>query len=111
MAPEQGPNFGRGDEPHARATPTTQDRGPNEAGLGETVKAGVNPASALGNGVADELRDTLAGPGGVGNGFAQVLNGLAEFVRRQPLTALLIATGVGVCVGRLIALDQAVERE
>jgi hypothetical protein len=109
MAPEQGPNPDRVDEPHAGAKPTTQDRSPNEAGLGETVKAGVNPASALGNDAADTFRDALAGRGD-GNGFAQVLDGLAEFVRRQPLTALLIATGVGLCVGRLLALDRVAER-
>ena len=105
MASEEGPNPGRGDEPHAGATPTTQDRSPNEAGLGETVKAGVNRASALGNDAADKLRGS-----GDKDGFAQVLDGLAEFVRKQPLTALLIATGVGLCVGRLLALDRAAER-
>jgi hypothetical protein len=109
MAAERGPNPGRGDEPHAGAIPTTQDRSPNEAGLGETVKAGVNPASALGKNLADKFRDTMAGSRD-GEGFAQVLDGLAEFVRKQPLTALLIATGVGLCVGRLLALYEAAER-
>ncbi|MDP9143687.1 MAG: hypothetical protein M3N43_03160 [Actinomycetota bacterium] len=109
MPLEKDPHPGRGDEPHAGATPTTQDRSPNEAGLGETVKAGLNRASTLGKDAADKLRETLAGSRD-GEGFAQVLDGLAEFVRNQPLTALLIATGVGLCVGRLLALDRAADR-
>ena len=114
MAPEKGLNLDRGDEPYGDgpyggATLTTEERSPNDAGLGETVKAGVSRASAFGAQAAGKLRHTLARSHG-GEGFEQILVGLAEFARRQPLTALLISTGVGVCVGRLLALGQAAER-
>ena len=107
MADERGLNLGRGDE-RAGTTSTIRDRSPNDAGLGETVKAGTNRASALGDDAADHIGDRW--PTRKGEGFSQVLEGLAEFVRRQPMTALLIAAGVGLSIGRLLALEEAARR-
>ena len=42
-------------------------------------------------------------------GFGEVLDGLVEFVRRQPMTAMLIAAGIGMCVGHLLAQSQAAQ--
>ena len=93
---------GMGDKPH-EAMPST----PQGAALGETVKAGLDRAGALAKDAADKTRDTLAGyrEGGV----EQALGDLAEYVRSQPITALLIATGVGVFVGMLLVLARKAE--
>ena len=50
--------------------------------------------------VAERARDTVASyrEGGV----AQVSDDVLEYVRRQPVTALLIATGVGLLVGMIL---------
>ena len=82
---------------------------PQGAALGETVKAGLDRAGALARDAADKTRDTLAGYGD-GEAFAQVLDDIVELVRRQPLTALLVATGVGLCVGMLLAQGRQTER-
>ena len=107
MGDEAGLNPARDDE-RAGATSTIRDRSPNDAGLGETVKAGTNRASALGEDAADHIGDRW--PSRKGEGFVQVLDGLAEFVRRQPMSALLIAAGVGLRIGRLLALEAGAGR-
>jgi hypothetical protein len=109
MAPEREVNPDIGDEPQARALPTTQESSPTGAALGETLKVGFDRAGALVKDAADKTRDTLAGYGD-GEAFAQVLDDIVELVRRQPLTALLVATGVGLCVGMLLAQGRQTER-
>jgi ElaB/YqjD/DUF883 family membrane-anchored ribosome-binding protein len=93
---------GMGDKPH-EAMPST----PQGAALGETVKAGLDRAGGLVKDAADKTRDALAGyrDGGV----EQIAEDIAEYVRRQPMTALLIATGVGVFVGMLLVLGRRAE--
>ena len=80
---------------------------PPGAALGETFKAGLDRASGLVKDAADKTRDALAGyrDGGV----EQIAEDIAEYVRRQPMTALLIATGVGVFVGMLLVLGRKAE--
>jgi ElaB/YqjD/DUF883 family membrane-anchored ribosome-binding protein len=109
MAPERVANPGIGNEREARAMSTTQESNPTGAALGETVKVGLDRAGALVKDAADKTRDTLAGYG-EGEIFAQVLDDIVELVRRQPLTALLVATGLGLCVGMLLAQGRQPER-
>jgi ElaB/YqjD/DUF883 family membrane-anchored ribosome-binding protein len=71
---------------------------PQGAALGETVKAGLDQAGARIKDAADKTRDTLYREGGV----AQALGDLAEYVRSQPITALLVAAGVGFFLGVLV---------
>lgn len=73
---------------------------PQGAALGETVKTGLDRASTLAKDAADKTRDTLAGyrEGGV----EQALGDLAEYVGSQPITALLVAAGVGFFLGVLV---------
>lgn len=102
MEPERGTSPGMGDKAHD-AMPTT----PQGAALGETVQAGLDRAAALAKDAADKTRDTLAGycEGGV----EQLSEDIVEFVRSRPMTALLIATGVGIFVGMLLVLDRKAE--
>ena len=76
---------GMENKPH-EAIPTT----PQGAALGETVKAGL---------ATDKTRDALAGysKGGV----ERALGDLADCVRSQPISALLVAMGVGFFLGVL----------
>jgi len=82
------------DKPH-EAIPTA----PQGAALGETVKAGLDRAGTLPKDAADNTRDALAGyrEGGV----EQALGDLADCVRSQPISALLVAMGVGFFLGVL----------
>jgi ElaB/YqjD/DUF883 family membrane-anchored ribosome-binding protein len=102
MEPQRGTHPGMGDNPH-EAMPTV----PQGAALGETVKAGLDRAGALAKDAADKTRDTMAGyrDGGV----EQLSEDIVEYVRSQPMTALLIATGVGVFVGMLLVLGRKAE--
>jgi ElaB/YqjD/DUF883 family membrane-anchored ribosome-binding protein len=109
MAPERIANPSIGNEREARAMPATQESSPTGAALGETVKVGLDRAGVLVKDAADKTRDTLAGYRD-GEVFAQVLDDVVEFVRRQPMTALLIATGVGLVVGILLAHGRQTER-
>ena len=109
MAPERAANSAPGDGSEARAI-SSHESSPTGAALGETVKVGFDRAGALVKDAADKTRDTLAGFGD-GEVFSQVLDDAVELVRRQPLTALLVATGVGICVGMLLAQGRQAERE
>jgi len=64
------------------------------------VQAGFERAGAIVKDVAERARDTVASyrEGGV----AQVSDDILEYARRQPLTALLIATGVGLLIGMIL---------
>jgi ElaB/YqjD/DUF883 family membrane-anchored ribosome-binding protein len=64
------------------------------------VHAGFERAGAIVKDVAERARDTVASyrEGGVGQVSDDVLN----YTRRQPVTALLIATGVGLLVGMIL---------
>ena len=64
------------------------------------VQAGFQRAGAIVKDVAERARDTVASyrEGGVG----QVSDDILEYARRQPVTALLIATGVGLLVGMIL---------
>jgi ElaB/YqjD/DUF883 family membrane-anchored ribosome-binding protein len=64
------------------------------------VQAGFERAGAIVKDVAERARDTVASyrEGGV----AQVSDDILEYARRQPVTALLIATGVGLLVGMML---------
>ena len=101
MAPERVANSTIGDRSEARAI-SSQESSPTGAALGETVKLGFDRAGDLVKDAADKTRDTLAGYG-EGEVFAQALDDVVELVRRKPLTALLVATGVGLAVGWLVA--------
>ena len=88
------------DRPHEAMPSTLQG-----AALGETVKAGLDRAGALAKDAADKTRDTLAGyrEGGV----EQALGDLAEYVQSQPISALLVAAGVGLFLGVLLGRGHA----
>jgi|RhiMetdeSRZDD1v2_1073273.scaffolds.fasta_scaffold178613_5 ElaB/YqjD/DUF883 family membrane-anchored ribosome-binding protein len=64
------------------------------------VQAGFQRAGAIVKDVAERARDTVASyrEGGVG----QVSDDILEYARRQPVTALLIAAGVGLLVGMIL---------
>jgi ElaB/YqjD/DUF883 family membrane-anchored ribosome-binding protein len=64
------------------------------------VQASFERAGAIVKDVAERARDTVASyrEGGV----AQVSDDILEYARRQPVTALLIATGVGLLVGMML---------
>ena len=64
------------------------------------VQAGFERAGAIAKDVAERARDTVASyrEGGVG----QVSDDIREYARRQPVTALLIAAGVGLLVGMIL---------
>jgi ElaB/YqjD/DUF883 family membrane-anchored ribosome-binding protein len=64
------------------------------------VQAGFERAGAIVKDVAERAGDTVASyrEGGVG----QVSDDILEYARRQPVTALLIATGVGLLVGMIL---------
>jgi ElaB/YqjD/DUF883 family membrane-anchored ribosome-binding protein len=64
------------------------------------VQAGFERTGAIVKDVAERARDTVASyrEGGV----AQVSDDILEYARRQPVTALLIATGVGLLVGMIL---------
>ena len=81
------------------AIPTT----PQGAALGETVKVGGDRVKDA----ADKTLKALAGyrEGGV----EQLSEDIVEYVRSQPMTALLIATGVGIFVGMLLVLGRKAE--
>jgi ElaB/YqjD/DUF883 family membrane-anchored ribosome-binding protein len=102
METEKGASRDMADKPH-EAMPTT----PQGAALGETVKAGLDRAGARVKDAADKARDTLGGyrEGGV----EQVLQDIAEYVRSQPITALLAATGVGILIGIVLAAGRKAE--
>ena len=93
---------GMGNKPH-EAMPGN----PQGAALGETVKAGLDRAGTLAKDAADNTRDALAGyrEGGV----EQALWDLADYVRSQPIAALLLATGVGVFLGMVLVLGRKAE--
>jgi ElaB/YqjD/DUF883 family membrane-anchored ribosome-binding protein len=101
MSTERGAIPGIGDEPQSRAMPPTQESSPTGAALGETVKVGFDRAGARVKDVADKTRDTLAGycEGGV----EQLSEDIVKYLRSQPMRALLIAAGVGLFVGLLMA--------
>jgi hypothetical protein len=42
-------------------------------------------------------------------GVEQVLQDIAEYVRSQPITALLAATGVGILIGIVLAAGRKAE--
>jgi ElaB/YqjD/DUF883 family membrane-anchored ribosome-binding protein len=98
MEPERGTHPGMGDKPD-EATPSA---------LGETVKAGLDRAGALAKDAADKTRDTLADY--LDGGVEQLSEDIVKYVRSQPTTALLIATGVGLLVGMLVVLGRKAER-
>lgn len=64
------------------------------------VQAGFQGAGAIVKDVAERARDMVASyrEGGVG----QVSDDILEYARRQPVTALLIAAGVGLLVGMIL---------
>ena len=90
------------DRPH-EAIPTILQG----AALGEAVKAGVDRTDDLIQGTADKALEALASyrDGGV----EEIAEDIVEYVRSQPMTALLIATGVGVFVGMLLVLFRKAE--
>ena len=95
---------GMENKPHEALSST-----PQGAGLGETVKAGFDRAGARVKDAADKTRSTLAGY--CEGGLEHVSEDIVKYVRSQPMTALLIATGVGVLVGMLLVLGRKAERE
>ena len=97
--PDRGTHPGLGDKPH-EAMPAT----PQGAALGETVKAGLDRAGALAKDAADKTRNRLADY--LDGGAEQLSDDIVKYVRSQPMTALLIAAGVGLFVGLTLVLGR-----
>jgi ElaB/YqjD/DUF883 family membrane-anchored ribosome-binding protein len=80
-----------------KPSPNTEKMG--EAGaLGKSVKTNVEQAGTY----VKEKMMTVYSDGGI----EQVSQDIAEYTREQPLTALLIASGVGLVVGVLLTLGR-----
>jgi ElaB/YqjD/DUF883 family membrane-anchored ribosome-binding protein len=112
MEPDRGVYPGVSDKPRSEGMPTPQDTGagataPQGAALGETVKAGFDRAGGRVKDAADKTRDTLAGY--CDGGVEQVSEDIVKYVRSQPMTALLIAAGVGLFVGMLLTQGRKAE--
>jgi ElaB/YqjD/DUF883 family membrane-anchored ribosome-binding protein len=65
-----------------------------------SVQAGLGRAGAVVKDVADKAREKLAGYRE--GGLDQVSADIVDYTRRQPVTAILIAAGVGLLVGMLL---------
>jgi ElaB/YqjD/DUF883 family membrane-anchored ribosome-binding protein len=109
METERGAFLGMSDKPGSQAPPTTQEAGdastgPQGGAPGETVKAGLERAGVYVKDAVDKTREKMAGyrEGGI----EQVSQDIVEYARSQPMTALLIATGVGLFVGMLLTLGR-----
>lgn len=100
--PDGGTHPGLGDRPH-EAMPAT----PQGAALGETVKAGLDRAGALAKDAADKTRSRLADY--LDGGAEHLSDDIVKYVRSQPMTALLIAAGVGLFVGLTLLLRRRAE--
>jgi ElaB/YqjD/DUF883 family membrane-anchored ribosome-binding protein len=102
MASESGATPRMADKAH-EATSTT----PQAAALGETVKASVDRAGGFVKDAADKTRDTLADH--LDGGVEQLSEDIVKYVRSQPMTALLIAAGVGLFVGMTLVRGRRAE--
>jgi ElaB/YqjD/DUF883 family membrane-anchored ribosome-binding protein len=109
METERGAFPGMSDKPGSQAPPTNQEpgnasTGPQGGAPGETVKAGLERAGVYVKDAVDKTREKMAGyrEGGI----EQVSQDIVEYARSQPMTALLIATGVGLFVGILLTLGR-----
>ena len=106
MEPERGAFPGMSDKPWSQATPTTQEAGdastgPQADAPGKTVKAGLEQAGVYVKDAVDKTRDRVAEYRD--KGMEQLSQEVVEYARNQPATALLIATGVGMVLGMLLA--------
>lgn len=95
---ETGTHPGESDKP----LPTTQEPGeasssPHADASGQSVKAGFERAAAYVKEKVDDYRE---------GGIEQVSQDIGEYTQRQPMTALLIAAGLGVVVGMLLILGR-----
>ncbi len=109
METERGAFPRMSDKPWSQATPTTQEAGDASTGPQadapvKKVKAGLERAGVYVKGAVDKTREKMAGyrEGGI----EQVSQDIVEYARSQPMTALLIATGVGLFVGMLLTLGR-----
>jgi hypothetical protein len=69
---------------------------------------GMGRAGDLVKDAADKTIEALAGYRG--GGVEHLSEDLVEYVRNQPMTALLLATGVGIFVGMVLVLARKAER-
>lgn len=97
------------DRPWPQATPTLQEAGDASTGPqagvpGNTVRAGLERAGVYVKDAVDKTREKMAGYREAG--IEQVSQDIVEYVRSQPMTALLIATGVGLFAGMLLTLGR-----
>ena len=65
-----------------------------------SVQAGLGRGGAVVKDVADKAREKLAGYRE--GGLDQVSADIVDYARRQPMTAILIAAGVGLLAGMLL---------
>ena len=72
--------------------------------VGKAIETGFERAGGLMKDAVDKTREKAAEfrEGGMG----QVSHELVEYTRTQPVTALLVATGVGMFLGMLLALGR-----
>lgn len=93
----------------ATSTPHGNDATQQADALGETaVKVGLERARVGIKDAVDKTRAKMAAyrQGGI----EQVSKDLVEYTRNQPLTALLIATGIGLVAGILVARVESKQR-
>jgi len=109
METERGANPGTSDKAWSQVTPVTreaEDASPTgqTRPLGKPTETGFERAGAF---VKDAVNKTREKVGEYRErGMEQVSQDVVEYTRRQPVTALLIATGAGLFLGMLLALDK-----
>jgi ElaB/YqjD/DUF883 family membrane-anchored ribosome-binding protein len=86
-------------------TPTTRAGGDpstteQSGAVGRAIETGVERAGGLVKDAVDKTREKVAEYRD--KGFEQVSEEVAEYTRRQPVPALLVATGVGLVLGMLL---------
>jgi ElaB/YqjD/DUF883 family membrane-anchored ribosome-binding protein len=95
---ETGTHPGESDKP----SPTTQEAG--EASTSPPAGAPDKSAKAAFERVGAYVKDKMTAYGD--GGIEQVSQDIVGYTQSQPMTALLIATGVGLVVGMLLILGR-----
>ena len=107
MEIERGTDSGLTGTPWSQSIPTAEEAGrtstaPQAAAPRNTVKVGLERAGAYVKDAFDKTQEKVASYRE--SGIEQASQDIVAYARRQPKTALLIASGIGLVVGMLLAL-------